>query len=344
MLIWSTTRGCRQVWARLKAAATVTLIASTIVLGSELAAGRPPGRDFQINAGMANASAAVPVGTNLFAAASDEDNRLRLYRTSGDGRPVAEFDMSPFLGLWGRSQEVDLEGAALLGDRAYWMGSLSRSKDGRVRPNRHRLFATQVVETNGTFRLVPVGRPCTTLLDELAAAPSLAQFRLREASARAADEEGGLNIEGLAATPDGGLLLGFRNPIPEGRALLIPLLNPEDVINGHPASFGKPAQLDLGGLGIRDLVWSGREYFILAGRAGSGGHERLFRWKGDDSPPEQIEHSRLRHFNPEALAVFGEPSKPRLLVLSDDGNKQDSIPPFNGSQSMRRFRSFWITP
>jgi hypothetical protein len=33
---------------------------------------------------------------------------------------------------------------------------------------------------------------------------------------------GGLNIEGLAATPDGQLLIGFRNPLSEGKALLLP--------------------------------------------------------------------------------------------------------------------------
>ena len=36
---------------------------------------------------------------------------------------------------------------------------------------------------------------------------------------RAAEAEGGFNIEGLAAAPDGSLLIGLRNPIPQGRAL-----------------------------------------------------------------------------------------------------------------------------
>jgi hypothetical protein len=42
--------------------------------------------------------------------------------------------------------------------------------------------------------------------------------------------KGGLNIEGLAATPDQELLIGFRNPIPEDKALVLVLTNPKDLL------------------------------------------------------------------------------------------------------------------
>jgi hypothetical protein len=62
------------------------------------------------------------------------------------------------------------------------------------------------------------------------------------------------NISPLAATPDEKLLIGFRNPIPGGRALLLPLQNPIEVVREwKPVQFGTPIELDLKGLGIRVL-------------------------------------------------------------------------------------------
>src|SRR5438094_602992 len=83
--------------------------------------------------------------------------------------------------------------------------------------------------------------------------------------------DGALSIEGLASTPDGALLIGFRNPITDdGKALVARLKNPDQVVAGQPAEFGKPITLDLGGLGIRSMERRGDEYLIVAGRHGEG--------------------------------------------------------------------------
>jgi hypothetical protein len=52
--------------------------------------------------------------------------------------------------------------------------------------------------------------------------PRLRRFHLAAAAHRPAEAPDGLNIEGLAATPAGSLLIGFRNPLPGGRALARP--------------------------------------------------------------------------------------------------------------------------
>jgi len=57
-----------------------------------------------------------------------------------------------------------------------------------------------------------------------------------EASHLAPKTPGALNIEGLCATPDHKLLIAFRNPLPQSKALLIPLENPEQVIALHLGS------------------------------------------------------------------------------------------------------------
>jgi hypothetical protein len=99
----------------------------------------------------------------------------------------------------------------------------------------------------------------------------LKKYELEKAEKLAPKEEGGLNIEGLTATPNGELLIGFRNPIPGGKALILPLTNPLDLIQKPEtevnAIFGEPIELDLGGLGIRSIeYWQVYQvYLIIAG-------------------------------------------------------------------------------
>lgn len=294
-----------------------------------------------VHSGLANASAAVPVGTNLFLTGADDDNLIKLYRADVPGGPLLEFDPSPGLRLEGRSQEVNIEGAARVGDLVYWLGSHGRTKDGRARPNRQRLFATRLTESTNGVTLARFGEPCSGLLEALVTAPQLAPFHLRAAAQQAADTAGGLNLEGLAAMPDGNLLLGFRGPVPDGRALLVPLLNPAGVLTNEPPRLGEPVRLDLDGLGIRDLAWSGREYFILAGRSGHGGTAQLWRWAGGGAKPEKVEHTGFHHLNPEGIAIFGTPQKPHLLIVSDDGNQNAGFfRPF----APHTFRTVWVRP
>lgn len=291
--------------------------------------------------GMANASAAVPVGPNLFLTGADDNNVIKLYRADGPGGPLAQFDASPWLALEGKSQDANLEAAARIGNVIYWLGSHARSKDGRARPNHQRLFATRITEGANGVSLRPVGRPCQTLLAALATAPQLERFHLGEAAERAPETESGLNLEGLSAMPDGGLLLGFRGPVPDGKALLVPLLNPNGTVNGEFPKLGEPILLDLGGLAIRDLAWSGREYFLIAGSSGHGGSSQLWRWAGGSAAPERVEHAKFHHLNPEGIAIFGPPEKPRLLIVSDDGNRNDSAFHLFTAPT---FRSVWVKP
>lgn len=320
---------------RSRVTASLMLLAGLFLGLGSLERGVCAHREVSIHTGMANASAVAVLTDTMFCTASDEDNILRIYRLDSDGAEVGTLDVSSFLGVSGRSLEVDLEGAARVGNLIYWIGSHARNKDGKTRPNRQRLFATQIV-TNGTaVQLVPHGRPCSTLLDALIRSSALERFALKAASAKA-PELGGLNIESLAAGPDGELWLGFRAPVTNGKALLVPLVNPLEVLQlGYP-KFGEPVELDLEGLGVRDMTWTGREWYLIAGRPGSGGNARLYRWTGGKAQAERVERPGFRKFNPEALAAVGTGESFRLLVLSDDGNAS--------TFGKKQFRSFWVTP
>lgn len=275
-----------------------------------------------------DASAAVRIGSSsYFAAASDEDNVLRVYDRSRAGVPTARLDVTDFLALEeSKDLEGDIEGAAQLGNRIYWIGSHGRNSKGKKRPMRQRLFATTVRETSQGVKLATVGQPYAGLLDDLRTSPALAAFDLDEAAGLAPEEQGGLNIEGLAGTAEQTLLVGFRSPIPDGRALLVSIQNPAQVVDGKArAIVGLAGQLDLGGRGIRaiEFIQATRTYLIVAGAPDDTRDFAMYHWKGTpDISPERLRVAGLDDLNPEELMVSGSDPLGLLVDLfSDDGTR-----------------------
>lgn len=268
--------------------------------------------------GLAAASAAAALSGELFVVADDETNALTVYRR-GHSDPVAKLDLANVLNT-DADQESDLEGAATMGERTYWISSHGRNAKGEPQPHRHRFFATELWIESGTRRtaLIPVGRPYSGLLDDLVASEALQPYRLEEAAAHAPEAEHGLNIEGLAAAPDGkSLLIGLRNPAPRGMALVVPLLNPDVVLQGEPAQFGPAIELDLGGMAVRSMDLVDQAYLIGAGPPGDTGAFALYRWSGrPDEAPVRLEYE-LGTLRPEAL--FWIPGTRQVQILSDDG-------------------------
>lgn len=208
-----------------------------------------------------------------------------------------------------QKKELDLEAAARLGDKVFWLGSHGNNKDGKSVPDRRVLFATTITEASGEFHISPAGRPYRYLVEDFTEDPRLQAFHLGEAAAngRAPKDPGGFNLEGICATPDGHLLIGFRNPIPHGRALLVPLLNPEAIIHGERARLGNPIQLDLQGRGVRDLILMGNAYFIVTGdyRGGKTAGaviSQIYQWDGSAAQPRLLVD--LPQMNPEALIAY----------------------------------------
>jgi Protein of unknown function (DUF3616) len=294
--------------------------------------------------GMSDASAGVAVSSNLFLVANDEDNTLRLYRTDSPGAPIREYNLNDFLDLHGKSNEADLEGAAKIGSRAFWIGSHGRSKDAKVRPNRCRLFATDIKMVGTNVELTPIGKPYKDLVNDLVSYSRLDKFHFAKAARKAPKEPDALDIEGLSATPEGHLLIGFRNPIPEGKALLIPLLNPNDVIAGKKAKFGDAIQLDMGELGIRDIAYHDGSYLIVAGPYDSHGKFHFYHWSGRDEAPQIIHTGSLKPYSPEGIIIYPEKGLKEFQILSDDGTRV-----INGTEQkdllkfQQTFRSFWVT-
>jgi hypothetical protein len=113
---------------------------SLLALGLTLFAGAAPSAVMTYR-GPCDASAAVALDTEHFVVAGDEDNILRVYR-HGRPEPVGEAPLAAFLGT--ADKESDLEAAAAIGQRIYWIASHGRNSKGKLRPDRQRFFATDI--------------------------------------------------------------------------------------------------------------------------------------------------------------------------------------------------------
>lgn len=300
---------------------------------------------FTRHSGMCDASAAVPVAPDLFVVANDEDNTLRVFNSNLSGESLYSQDISSFLQIDPKHPEADIEGATLIKNRIYWITSHGANKDGKKRPNRHRFFATEIERIGDKFTLKPIGKPFSKLIKALDDSPALKKYHLGNAAKYAPESKNALNIEGLTKTPQGTLLIGFRNPIPEGKALLVPLENPEEVIlkNKKP-KLGSPILLELNGLGIRSIEYSHvkRAYFIMAGPYNDDGSFQLYQWPGDTAEAPELMKVEFEGLRPEALVVYPD-KKTKIQVISDDGaamiNNENckSMP----NAENKSFRSIW---
>lgn len=300
-------------------------VVAEILLLAACVAGPGLAQQSHLHFGTCDASAVVSVGDDLFLIATDEDNELRLYASDTSSGPLKSFDMSEFLEVDPSEPEADLEAVTLLGDWAIWITSHGRSKNGKKRESRRRLFATIVKRTSDDVTVEPVGKPYKRLIDDLLEAPELSSFKLHEAESRAPTLPAALNIEGLAAGPDGRLWIAFRNPVPEGRALLVPIENPREVIEGGTAKLGPPVQLDLGGLGVRSIEYAAdpKLFVIVAGGPADDGEFALFGWPGGaNDAPQRLSVDVEPDLTPEAIACYPGSSPLRLLMLSDDGTRK----------------------
>ena len=276
----------------------------------------------QKHPGAQDGSAAVALDEKHFVGATDEDNFLRLYSTDNEQPGTELIDLNKVLGFPKEDEgfpECDIEAATRFdADTIFWIGShgLSGNK-GHVKPSRRVLFATTVASDKMPPEFSLKGSPCKNLMEAFEQIDYL-----KEAAKKKPEEQGGFNIEGLCAYK-GQLLIGFRNPIPDAQAVVIPLQNPADVIAGKAPKLGTPVRLDLGGLGIRDMTSWRDEILIVAGdykdRAHGAKPQELYRWSGNPQDAPVHVAGDFGDLNPEAILVYGAKGSEKVQVLSDDG-------------------------
>jgi hypothetical protein len=281
-------------------------------------------------------SGAVALDAAHFLDLSDEDQVVRIYTRQAGGSPVQQLDISAGLGMTS-ADEADLEDAARVGDRVYAIASHGRDKDGVLAPDRFRFTAIDLAGAVPALRMTVAGssaRLLTDLLDArrwdhpdpaILAALAAAAQPTRTSDPSLSPEVNGLNIEGLASDPSPSnperLVIGLRNPHAGGRALLVTLTNPAQVIAGAPAQFGEAIALDLGGLGVRGLAWSDahQALLILGGPPADAGAVRLFTWSGDPAAPPVVVQDVVGPAGTAAEAIVPYPGTRDVQLVFDFG-------------------------
>ncbi|CAG7855958.1 hypothetical protein MCAMS1_00282 [biofilm metagenome] len=309
-------------------------------------------RHEQLYQGITNPSGAVALNDNLFIVGDDEDNLLRVYDRNSPEKPLQAIALSAvFKGIIqdGEDLEIDLESAADIEGTVFWIGSHSSSRKAEYRAARHRLFATKIsVGIDKKIDISPVGEIYTHLVADLSNDTRFEKYHFADAQKIQAKAIGGLSIEGLASTFENGLLIGFRNPLSggavkkgrleKGKAILVQLINPFEVIHGVKAKFADPIELDLGGYGIREITRRKKnKYLIVSGPYHENNPDkdhkkeegRLYEWSIKTGKVSVLKNVDLEGFNIEA-AIFYPGNVDRVQLLSDDGTLVDA----NGFRSL----------
>ncbi len=166
-------------------------------------------------------------------------------------------------------------------------------------------------------------------------------------------KDNGFDIEGLAAAPGGRLFLGLRGPVIDGWACVLEILvtahasRKSDLVLRKLGTADASAPqsnryrkhfLDLGGAGIRDLCFAGRDLLILAGPPMRGeGKAHVHRWKsalaarkGDSMTAQRALPTLLElpygetSNHPEGITIVAQRGRRLLLMVIYDSFEKDS--------------------
>jgi hypothetical protein len=264
------------------------------------------------NTGTADGSTGIPVGDDYVFIADDETNVIKLYSRNNSGLSVYQFDVSSYLNLSGL--EVDMEASfrsPTNPNRIYWMGSLSNSSSGNIKPDRNRIFATDIVGTGANATLKFVGYT-DKLRSSIISWGDAKGYNFTANAATGIDPKriDGFNVEGLEIGPDNTTLyIGFRAPYVgtgKNKAIICPILNFESWFgNGNPSTnptFGNPIELNLNNHGIRSLGKNAsNDYLIVAGSYSGTGTFELYSWNGSPTTAPVLLNVDLTNLKPEGI-------------------------------------------
>jgi hypothetical protein len=337
----------------------------------------------RFHTGASDASTAIAIDSNYMLVGDDESQVLRLYDRNQSGLALNGFDFTSSLGLTdtsgsGALREVDIEAATRLNNTIYWTGSNSNSSSGDYRPNRDRLFATQISGTGANTTLSYQGRydfleQDVTAWDRNNGHGLGANYLGLTASATPGvipESINGYNIEGLTIAPDNTTAyVAFRAPLEAASnrsdALIVPVTNFTSLLSSTgggtqgSATFGAPILLDLGGRGIREIQRNAsNQYLIIAGSTGSAtgtapNDFRLFTWTGNPTDAPELRSANLTGLNTggsfESIVAVPDnlTSTSQLQLLTDNGDtvfyNNGTAAKDLGQNNFKKFRSDTVT-
>jgi hypothetical protein len=286
--------------------------------------------------GMCEAAAGSALDERRIVLADRAGSVLRVYDVVRGGAPLASSDLASRLEWTAPAGGADIRGGTRLGEQTFWITSHARGSDGRRDPARSRFFAT-AASGNGEGLQV-VGRPYGNLRKELLKVPELYALG-KSVRKRGPLEAGGIDLAALAGDTDGrSLLIGFRTPVVDGHALVLPLLNPAQTIAGEAPQFGRLRRMNLDGLGIAELLrWRDR-FVVVAVPIGDVGPPRFFVWDGTNTTARPMRLD-LAGRSPSAAVVVGG----RLMLLLGEGSTRSGPCGIAGHDRDKRLHAVWVS-
>lgn len=218
----------------------------------------------------------------------------------------------------------DLEGLALAGSgHIYATTSHSRDGDGDAKKSRDKLVRFRIEGDRVVDQSVMQG-----LKPALVAAHPLLAVAAEVVDVKS---DGGLNIEALEISPDQQrLLIGFRSPLLDTRAIVAAVENPAAIFDaGEPPRIAATLDtLDLGGDGIRGMSYIPAlgGYLVISGPVARARVQfRLWFWSGVRGEPARrvtvpglvgLEHA-------EGVSPALIHGRQCIVIVSDDGSRED---------------------
>ncbi len=229
---------------------------------------------------------------------TDELNGLSRLKPKSSGAFLkhAYQDLESRLDLPDKGEEIDIEGLDIQENQIWVVGShtstrkkvkagkgvaenLERLGEVKVNPNRSLVACLRIKDgriDDDNPRQLPIVGSGNALTEALRTDPHLGPFMQTSAGRRSsgpvplASKENGFDIEG-AAIRGRRLFLGLRGPVLRGWSLVleVEIADAKGALSLAPlGDDGRPYRkhfVDLGGMGVRDLIWQGDDLFILAG-------------------------------------------------------------------------------
>ena len=261
---------------------------ATVSYAASVADSADPAADYY--SGIGNASAMIDVGGGYYVVGDDETNVLYLYQ-QGVTAPVKTYDFTSKFP--NGDTEIDIEAAAKVGNRIYWTGSQSNKDNGDLAPSRSTVFATDISGSGASTSLSYVGAYTglrTDMINWDAANGKTLGLAASAASGVGGHTTSSFNVEGLEFAPGSTstAYFAFRAPLEStssrSKALVVPVTNLDQLVTGaaSKATFGSAIQMNLGGLGIRDIRKNAANQYVILGGTADGDNDAaaLYSWDG----------------------------------------------------------------
>lgn len=217
----------------------------------------------------------------------------------------------------------DLEGLTLdQSGNLYATTSHSRDGEGKEKKSREQLIRFRIEDDRIVAPVIARGLKSALVAKH----PVLAAA----AEIRDVKNGGGLNIEALEISADQKrLLVGFRSPLLDKRAIIASIENPREIFDAGeaPRISATLETLDLGGNGIRGMAYipSLGGYLVISGPVAREQVQfQLWFWRGDHGSQARrvtvpglagVEHA-------EGISTAVIDGRQQVILVSDDGNRE----------------------